>query len=290
MSTAGDAAPRPGTPGWLLLFPALLLCGLIVAAPLANQALQSLAAADGKGGLSLANYARFFEDGFFLGVLGRTFRIAGLVVLLCLVIGWPVAFYLAHASRRVRVWLTLVVLAPLLISVVVRTFGWVVILGRNGLVNHLLVGIGVLEDPARLLFTEGAVLLGMVHQLLPLMVLPIAAALDRVDPALARAARNLGANGWQVLRRVWLPLSLPGVLAGAVIVFSLAASAFVTPVVLGGARMKFMSSLIYQYNVTLLEWPFGSALSMILLALTLTTVTLFTRALERGPARAVFER
>jgi len=223
-------------------------------------------------------------------VLGRTFRIAALVVVLCLVIGWPVAYYLSQSRGRVRVYLTLAILAPLMISVVVRTFAWVVILGRNGFINNLLVTLGVVDEPVRLLFTEWAVLIGMVHMLMPLMILPIAAALDNVDPALARAARNLGAGFWQVLWRVWLPLSLPGIVAGTVIVFSLAGSAFVTPVVLGGARMKLMSSLIYQYNVTLLDFPFGSTLSIILLVATLGLVTAYTRAVERGPARAVFER
>lgn len=283
-------SPRPRTLGWLMLLPVLALCILVVGAPLANLLVQSLSSADGHAGFTVANYSRFFSDSFFLQVLGRTFRIAALVVVLCLVIGWPVAYYLSQSRGRVRVYLTLAILAPLMISVVVRTFAWVVILGRNGFINNLLVTLGVVDEPVRLLFTEWAVLIGMVHMLMPLMILPIAAALDNVDPALARAARNLGAGFWQVLWRVWLPLSLPGIVAGTVIVFSLAGSAFVTPVVLGGARMKLMSSLIYQYNVTLLDFPFGSTLSIILLVATLGLVTAYTRAVERGPARAVFER
>jgi putative spermidine/putrescine transport system permease protein len=284
------AARPPRALGWLMLVPVVALCAFVVAAPIVNLLVQSVAGADGHAGFTLSNYTRFFTDGFFLSVLGRTFRTAALVVVLCLLIGWPVAFYLARCTGRARIYLTLIVLAPLLISVVVRTFGWVVILGRNGVANNALIALGVLDEPARLLYTEGAVLIGMVHMLMPLTVLPIAAALDNVDPALARAAQNLGAGFWQVLWRVWIPLSLPGVVAGTVITFSLAASAFVTPVILGGARMKFMSSLIYQYNVTLLDWPFGSALSIILLTLTLGLVTAYSRAIERGPARAVFER
>ena len=288
MNTLASAPPR--ALGGLMLLPVVALCVFVVAAPIVNLFIQSLAPVPPEKGLTVANYTRFFTDPFFLSVLGRSFRIAALVVLSCLLVGWPVAFYLTRCTGRARAYLTLIVLAPLLISVVVRTFGWVVILGRNGVVNNLLQSLGVLDEPARLLYTEGAVLVGMVHTLLPLTVLPIAAALDNVDPSLARAARNLGASFWQVLLRVWFPLSLPGVVAGTVITFSLAASAFVTPVVLGGARMKFMSSLIYQYNVTLLDWPFGSTLSVILLVLTLGLVTAYSRAIERGPARAVFER
>ena len=288
MNNPASAPPR--VLGWLMLLPVVALCVFVVAAPIGNLFVQSLAPVPPEKGLTVAHYTRFFTDPFFLSVLGRSFRMAALVVLSCLLVGWPVAFYLSRCSARARVYLTLIVLAPLLISVVVRTFGWVVILGRNGVLNNMLLSLGVLDEPARLLYTEGAVLVGMVHTLLPLTVLPIAAALDNVDPSLARAARNLGASGRQVLFRVWFPLSLPGVGAGTVITFSLAASAFVTPVVLGGARMKFMSSLIYQYNVTLLDWPFGSTLSVILLVLTLGLVTAYSRAIERGPARAVFER
>lgn len=288
MNTLASAPPR--VLGWLMLLPVVALCMFVVAAPIGNLFIQSLAPVPPETGLTVAHYTRFFTDPFFLSVLGRSFRIAALVVLLCLLVGWPVAFYLSRCTGRARVYLTLIVLAPLLISVVVRTFGWVVILGRNGVVNNMLLSLGVLDEPARLLYTEGAVLVGMVHTFMPLTVLPIAAALDNVDPSLDRAARNLGASFWQVLFRVWFPLSLPGVVAGTVITFSLAASAFVTPVVLGGARMKFMSSLIYQYNVTLLDWSFGSTLSVILLVLTLGLVTAYSRAIERGPARAVFER
>ena len=288
MNNPASAPPR--VLGWLMLLPVVALCVFVVAAPIGNLFVQSLAPVPPEKGLTVSHYTRFFTDPFFLSVLGRSFRMAALVVLSCLLVGWPVAFYLSRCSARARVYLTLLVLAPLLISVVVRTFGWVVILGRNGVLNNMLLSLGVLDEPARLLYTEGAVLVGMVHTLLPLTVLPIAAALDNVDPSLARAARNLGASGRQVLFRVWFPLSLPGVVAGTVITFSLAASAFVTPVVLGGARMKFMSSLIYQYNVTLLDWPFGSTLSVILLVLTLGLVTAYSRAIERGPARAVFER
>lgn len=279
---------RPRIATWLMLAPATLLFATVLVAPIVNLLAQSLS--NETAAWTIANYERFFADPFFRSVLARTFRIALLVVVFCLVIGWPVAYFLSRSTGRMRVYITLIVLAPLLISVVVRTFGWVVILGRNGLVNNLLMTVGIVDEPARLLYGEGTVLLGMVHMLMPLTVLPIVAALDNVDPALARAAQNLGASPRQILIRIWIPLSLPGVVAGTAITFALAASAFVTPAILGGARMKFMSSLIFQYNVTLLDWPFGSTLSLILLTTSLGLVTVYTRTVERGPARAVFER
>jgi len=278
---------------WGLLAPALLLYAIMLVAPLINLLVQSLHVAapeQAGGGISLAAYARFFGDAFFLTVMARTLRVAAIVAVLCLLFGWPLAYHLSAARGRARAYLTLVIMVPLLISVVVRSFGWVVILGPHGLVNNTLMVLGLTDEPLRLLFTEGAVIVGAVHMLLPLMVLPISAALDNIDPAVIRAARNLGAGPVRVFARVLLPLSLPGVLAGLTITFGLAASAFVTPAALGGARLKFMSSLIYQYNVIVLDWPFGGALSVILVATTVLILALTTCAFERGPFRAVFRR
>jgi putative spermidine/putrescine transport system permease protein len=240
------------------------------------------------GGLALDNYARFLGDPFYLGILGRTLAIGLAATLASLVLGYPVAYYLARARGRRRAYLMLGILAPLLVSVVVRSFGWLVILGPNGLVNSTLTGLGLVDAPLRLLYTEGAIVLGLTHVFLSFMVLSIAAALDRIDPALIRAAQNLGASGRQAFLRVVLPLSLPGVAAGCLIVFTLSTSAFITPALLGGPRVKVMSFLAYQQSLLLTDWPYGSAIAFILLAITGAAVLVYLRLLERGRFGVVF--
>lgn len=277
----------------MLLMPGIALFSLVVLAPLIALFIRSINESPGAGAasvLTLDNYVRFFTDSFYLSVLARTYRVAAIVVVICLVIGWPVAYLLSKTQGRLRLYLSLIVLVPLLISVVVRTFGWVVILGPQGLVNSTLQGLGITNAPLRLLFSETAVIIGAVHTFLPLMVLPIASALDNVDRALIRAAQNLGATTRQIFFRVLFPLSMPGVLAGSLITFGLCASAYVTPALLGGARLRFMSTLIYEYNIVVLDWPFGGALSVILLTLTIGIVGLYSRVIERVVFRGVFQR
>ena len=190
--------------------------------------------------------------------------------------------------RRRRAYLTLVILAPLLISVVVRSFGWLVILGPNGLVNSALRGLGLIDEPLRLLYTETAIALGLVHVFLSFMVLSVAAALGRIDPAVLRAAASLGAGPIRTFLRVVLPLSLPGVAAGSVIVFTLSASAFITPALLGGPRVKVMSYLAYQQTMLLSDWPYGAAIALVLLAMTSAGVLVYLRLLESGRLGVVF--
>ena len=284
-------ASRPWAP-WLLLAAPLAVFTALFALPLLNMAALSLHRFDRTtgtlGGLTLDNYTRFLGDPFYLGILWRTFRLGVLVTLLTLALGYPVALHLNRVPVRRRASLTLLILAPLLVSVVVRSFGWLVILGPNGLVNSALRGLGLVDEPLRLLYTETAIALGLTHVFLSFMVLSVATALGRIDPALIRAAQTLGATPAQTFRRVVFPLSLPGVAAGSLIVFTLSTSAFITPALLGGPRVKVMSSLAYQQTLLLSDWPYGSAIALVLLALTTVSVTLSLRLLESGRYRMVF--
>ncbi len=237
---------------------------------------------------TLANYTRFLGDPFYLGILARTLRIALLTTLATAALGYPVAYHLTRCTGRARAYLTLLIVAPLLVSVVVRTFGWLVILGPNGLVNAALRGLGVVSEPVRLLYTETAIVIGLTHVFLSFMVLSVAASLQRIDPALLRAAQNLGATGRQAFLRVTLPLSLPGVAAGSLIVFTLSSSAFITPALLGGARVKVMSYLAYQQTLLLSDWPYGGAIAFVLVALTALCVLGGLRLLESGRFGVVF--
>jgi putative spermidine/putrescine transport system permease protein len=269
----------------LLAAPLAVFLVLFVA-PLAALFVVSLFRFDRSVGIvarvTLENYVKFLGDPFYLAILGRTLEIGVLVTLVTLLLGYPVAYHLTRVPPRRRAHLLLVILAPLLVSVVVRSFGWLVILGPNGLVNALLRGAGLIDEPLRLLYNEGAIVLGLTHVFLSFMVLSILAALGRIDPALIRAAQGLGATPWRAFLRVVLPLSVPGVVAGSLIVFSLSTSAFITPALLGGPRVKVMSYLAYQQTLMLADWPYGAAIAFVLLAVSGTSVLVYLRLVESG--------
>lgn len=234
---------------------------------------------DDRGHLSLVHYARVLLDQYHWEVIATTFRIAGLTTVCCLLIGYPLAWYLVRIARWPawrRVCLLLVVI-PLFTSNIVRSFGWMVLLGRQGLVNSTMVDLGLIERPIRLLGTDAGILIGMVYILLPFVVLSVGNALDGVDPSLEHASEDLGARPWQTFLHVVLPLTLPGVMAGAVMVFSLAVSAYVTPALLSGGRVTVLSMLIFQQYSSVFDFHFGGALSMVLLLLTLVLLAVAAR-------------
>jgi putative spermidine/putrescine transport system permease protein len=277
---------------WLLAAAPLAVFAALFVLPMGNLAVLSFFRFDrttgAVGGFTLDNYAKFLGDPFYLGILWRTFKLAVIVTLSTLALGYPVALYLSRTTGRRRAYLMLLIMAPLLVSVVVRSFGWLVILGPNGLVSSALRAVGLIDEPLRLLYTETAIALGLTHVFLSFMVLSVATALGRIDPAVLRAAASLGAGPIRTFLKVILPLSLPGVAAGSVIVFTLSASAFITPALLGGPRVKVMSSLAYQQAMLLSDWPYGAAIALVLLALTTAGVLLYLRAIESGTREAAF--
>jgi len=225
-------------------------------------------------------YAKALGEGLYLQVFWNTFEIALLVTAICLLLGYPLGFMIATTTP---LWATLgfiFVLLPLWTSVLVRTYAWMVLLGRNGVFNRWLIEAGVISDPLPLLHNFNGVLIGMVHVLLPYMVLPIYGAVRRLDPALVAAAEGLGASNWRIFWRIYLPLTLPGIFAGAVIVFVLSLGFYITPALLGGGKVMMVAVMIEQEVRQTLNWPFAAALSAVLLALTLgvyTVAQIFTR-------------
>lgn len=218
-------------------------------------------------------YAKALGEGLYLQVFWNTFEIALLVTAICLVLGYPLGFLIATTTPG---WATLgfiFVLLPLWTSVLVRTYAWMVLLGRNGVFNRWLIEAGFISDPLPLLHNFNGVLIGMVHVLLPYMVLPIYGAVRRLDPALVAAAEGLGASDWRIFWRIYLPLTLPGIFAGAVIVFVLSLGFYITPALLGGGRVMMVAVMIEQEVRQTLNWPFAAALSAVLLALTLGVYT-----------------
>ena len=197
--------------------------------------------------------------------------------MLCLLLGYPLAWLHSRSSRRVQALILFVIILPLLTSVVVRTFAWIVILGRQGIVNSLLLQLGLIEGPLRLLYTEGAVVLALAQIQMPLMVLPLMTAFAQLDPRTHEASISLGASAWRTFFSVTLPLTLPGMIAGSMLVYAASVTAFVTQTIIGGGRLIYMPLLIYQQAISLNNWPFAATVSIVLLVTVLLLVTAFNQ-------------
>ena len=256
-----------------LLAPAVLIAVLAFVVPLARLIGLSFSAPAGP----FVAYAQLLGDDIYARVFVNTFVIAIAVTAIALVIAFPVAFALTRLSRTWRGVVFACVLLPLWISVLVRTFSWMLLLERNGPVNRLVVASGISDQPLSLLFNHTAVLIGMVHVLLPYAVLPMYAALVRIDPALLRASEGLGASGLTTFLRVLLPLSLSGIATAATFTFLLALGFFVTPALLGGASSLTLSILIDSFVSERLNWPLAAAASVVLLAGALAVIAIASR-------------
>ena len=247
----------------VLTLPPLIFLLALFAFPVARLLLMSV-----EGG-TLEHYEKAMLDGLYVRVFLDTFRLSALVTVFAIVLGYPVAHFLATARP---VWATVVlvcVLLPFWTSLLVRTYAWMVLLGRNGPINKALVDMGLVDQPIRLLHSEVGVLIGMVHVLMPYLVFPLYAVMRRIDHNLLSAAAGLGAPGWQIFLRVYLPLTLPGVAAGAILVFILSLGFFITPALLGGGRVIMIAVLIEQQIREFLNWEFAAALCAVLLVATL---------------------
>ncbi len=228
-------------------------------------------------GFTLANYAAMLTDPFYLALMGRTVGLGLLVTAVSLVMGYPLALLIVRSRPAMKSLLLAVTLSPLLINLVVRTYAWLVLLGDTGVVNRWLQGLGLIGAPLPLGGNLFSVVIGLVHISLPLMALSLIGVLERMDAALVDAAESLGASRARVLRRIVLPLSLPGVGAGSLLVFSFAISAFITPALLGGNRVSTVSTLIYEKFTFSANWPVGATLVMVLLALNIGVVLVHAR-------------
>ncbi len=259
---------------WQLTLPLGLFFLVFVFVPLALLGVVSLYTTSDLKGMGLTQYVKFLGDGFNLGVLGLTLWLALKTTVVAILIGYPLAYLYTLAPRTLQRVLILVIVLPLLTSAVVRTFAWVVILGRQGIINEVLLGIGLIAAPLKLLYTPGAVVVALAQIEMPLMVLPIITALANIDPNLRQASEALGAGKWRTFFEVTLPLSMPGLLAGSLLVFAPAASAFFTQTLVGGGQQMFMPFYIYQQAIQANNYPFAATIAMILLVSVLVVVTL----------------
>lgn len=239
------------------------------------------------GAWTFSEYAHIFSDGYYLHVLLTTTVVTLWVTLITLPFGYCLAYYLIFhvSSSACRRLIYVLLLTPLFITAVVRTFGWVIILGHNGLLNDALVGLGAISTPLQILNSKTAVVIGMSYVLMPFMVLTVGSVLQGINISLLEAARDLGANPMVTFLRVTLPLSVPGVIAGSVIVFSLSMSAYVTPSIMSGGRFNLMPMLIFQQYMVSFDFSFGGALSILLLTFTLALMAIYMAVLNRWARR-----
>ncbi|MBB3180903.1 ABC transporter permease [Variovorax sp. Sphag1AA] len=268
---AASTVPRLSPPLALGL-PLALFFVVFVFAPMLLLAYVSLHDNPDMTGFGVQQYVKFLGDGFNLGILGNTLWLGLRVTLLALLLGFPLAYLYTLAPARWQGVLLLLVLLPLLTSSVVRTFAWVVILGRQGIVNSALIDLGLIADPLKLLYTPGAVVVALAQIELPLMVLPLITALSNLDANLRQASLALGAGHWRTFRQITLPLSMPGLLAGSLLVFASSVSAFVTQTLVGGGQQMFMPFYMYQQAIQAGNYPFAAAIAILLLVCVLGVV------------------
>jgi spermidine/putrescine transport system permease protein len=256
---------------WLLLAPVLFLLILLLVVPIAIMMVFTfytfVSAGVEKPILTLANWQEFLTDPYYHGFLWKTVRVATITALICAVMGYPAAYFIAMSRFRHKWLLLLLLIVPFWISFTIRTFSWIHILGEQGVINVALIDLGLIDRPIRMLYTEGAVIMGMVHFLLPYMVLNVYVSLEGIDRNLIAAARTLGCTGWQAFKEVSLPLSLPGLMAGLLLCFVLAAGSYVTPQILGSTRDALFGNLVFDTIMSELNWPLGATLSIVLLVL-----------------------
>jgi len=287
---AAVSAQAPAVPArrfpWvvLLIVPILIFLLIFFVIPYVNMVYMSFLVKPAEGAyikqFTLGNYARALGDPFYWKILRNTFWYSLVTTVITLVLGYPLAYHIARVSRRWRGLLLILLISPLLVSVIVRSFGWMIILGRVGLINQFVKSRGGPE--LHLMYNAFGIIVGLVHVYLPFMALSIAGSLQNISPDLERAARSLGASPWRAFWRITWPLSLPGVFAGTLLVFVLAVSSYVIPILLGANNVLVMPMIIVQMLLDAFNWPLGSALAMVLFGLTAALLWFYIKLMNRA--------
>ncbi|MCX7711407.1 MAG: ABC transporter permease [Clostridia bacterium] len=262
-------------PGTLLVLPVIFIA-VFLGYPLLNIFIQSIY----NGHLTSEYYVRFFSEGLYIRVLLLTLKIGAIVTLTCLVLGYPVAYTMTFASKRAKGLILIAILIPFWTSLLVRTYAWMVLLQTQGVVNQMLLKLGIIHEPIKMIYNTTGVVIGMTHVLLPYMILCLYSVMQGIDKNLLSAGSNLGARPFQVFSRVFLPLSFPGIMSGSMLVFIMGIGYFITPSLLGGQKDSMISQLIQIQVGDLLNWGFASAISFVLLAVTLLLLMLSRRFLR----------
>jgi spermidine/putrescine transport system permease protein len=267
----------------ILLFPSSMWLILFFLCPLIIVMIYSLLQRGVYGGIvwnfTIENYTRLV-DKLYLAIFMRSFYLAVSTTIICLAISFPFAYFITKCAPKWRNLLLVLVVIPFWTNFLVRTYAWIVILRTEGVINSLLSSLRIFETPLELLYRPATVLMGLVYGYLPFMILPLYASLEKQDPALVEAANDLGANALKSFLYVTLPLSMPGVVAGSILVFIPSMGAYITPVLLGGAKSIMVGNLIENQFLTVRDWPFGSAISLLLMAVVLAAVIIYFKVVK----------
>jgi spermidine/putrescine transport system permease protein len=277
MAQLTDFERRP----WILLSPALLAITLLVIVPmsfiLVYSFYENVDLAIDKVAFQFGNWKEVFTDGYYHNAIWKTFRLSLIVTVLAAVLGYIPAYFIASTNFRHKWLLLLLLILPFWVSFIIRTLSWIHIMGNHGAINGMLMWLGIIDAPISMMFNEFAVIVGFIHVFLPYMILNVYVSLEGIDDNLVPAARTLGCTEWQAFREVTLPLSLPGLAAGCLLVFVLTAGSYVTPLILGGPNDFLFGNLIYDAIITELNWPMGATLSFTLLVLLGAVVIIYSR-------------
>ncbi len=253
----------------LLLVPGLVLIVFFLIVPILRVLFPSFLQ---DGQLSFSLYQKFLTDSFYLGILARTIRVALATCLICVVLALPVSYHISRMKSGRKGLMIALATFPLLTNTVVRAFAWIIILGQEGIINQLLTATGILDQPLRMLFTEGAIVVGSVYLFLPIMLTSLVSVMENIGEEVQEAALSLGANRFVSFVRVVIPLSMPGIIVGSVLVFAGTASAYSTPLMLGGNRNMMMSTLVYQQAMLLNNWDAASVISALMIVISYVVV------------------
>lgn len=256
---------------YIYLLPCLVLFLFFLIIPLLNVIFPTVF---GKDGFSFASYIAFFTDSYNVSILSRTLMIASVVTIFCALLGVPTAYFISRLSKKARGLLMALTLFPLLTNSVVRSFAWITILGKNGVVNNFLMGMGWIEQPMTLLYTEFAIIIGSIYLFLPTMIMTLVGVMENIDGDLLEAAQTLGAKPSKAFFKVVLPLTLPGVIVGSILVFTGTLTAYTTPQLLGGNKNTVLATLLNQKASTLADWQGAGVIALVMIVITLLVVNI----------------
>ena len=273
-----DKVQRKRRLAWMLLVPSVIYILVFLIVPMFNMLILSLKGQDGT--LSFENYAYVLTNPVIRNVFAETLRISLIVMIICLVLGYPVAYIMTVCSRKMNQLITLCIMIPFWTSLLVRTYAWMILLQQKGVVNQWLLSTGIIGGPVKLMYNTTGLVIGMVHVMLPYMILSLYSVMDGIDRSLITASSNLGANGMITFFKIYLPLSMNGVISGCVLVFVLNLGFYILPALMGGSNNIMVSQVIAEYVNKMLNWNLAAALSFILLLGTLLIV---------GVSRKVFK-